>query len=79
MAFNTGRSEYEAKQMLEAALEAITLSLQNGEEVTLRGFGSFKIKTRAPKLVRNINTGESFYTQSQRRVVFEPSKELKID
>ena len=79
MAAATGKSEYEAKQMLEAAIEAMTQALQKGEEVVLRGFGTFKVKTRAPKLVRNINTGEEYYTPSTKKVVFEAGKNIQID
>lgn len=73
----TGKTEYETRVMLDAAISTMKESLQRGEEITLRGFGTFKIKTRAPKTVRNINTGEQYVIGVTRRVVFEPGKDLK--
>lgn len=77
MAEITGKTEYETRVMLDAAISTMKESLQRGEEITLRGFGTFKIKTRAPKTVRNINTGEQYVIGVTRRVVFEPGKDLK--
>ena len=73
----TRLSEVDAKAMVEAAVEAVKEALQNGEEVALRGFGTFKVKIRAPKSVRDMNTGEQYTIPSKRRVVFEPGKDLK--
>lgn len=79
MAEKTGKSEYEARVMLEAMVSTVTESLQKGEDVVLRGFGSFKVKTRAPRMVRNIHTQELYMIGKQRRVSFEPGKDLQID
>lgn len=70
VAAKTGANEYETRKAIEATLDTIKEALTSGEDVTLRGFGTFKVKTRAPKSVRNINTGEQYTIASTRRVVF---------
>lgn len=77
MAEKTGKSEYEAKEMLEAMIDIMTESLQNGEEVILRGFGAFKVKMRAPRTVCNISTHEHYKIGCRKRVTFEPGTDLK--
>ena len=53
-----GLSRNEAKEIVEATIAEICMSLENGEVVKLRGFGTFTINRRAPRMgrkqVRNI-------------------------
>jgi len=79
MAEKTGKTEYEARILLDAAIDTIKESIARGENVIMRGFGSFKVKTRAPRMVRNIHTQELYKIGKQRRVSFEPGKDLQID
>lgn len=48
----------------------------NGEEVTLRGFGTFKTKTRKAKAARDINNGTTVMVPARKVVVFKPSKDF---
>lgn len=73
----TGSSEYEAKVAVNAVFNVIKDALNNGDEVIIRGFGSFKQKERKPKLVRNLNTGTTFWTARKVVVAFEPGKEIQ--
>lgn len=73
----TCSSEYEAKMAVNAVFNVIKDALNSGEEVVIRGFGAFKQKERKPKFVRNINTGEGFWTARKMVVVFEPGKEIQ--
>ena len=52
-------TQIEAKKLIEAVLETITQSLEQGEEVQFVGFGSFKLAERAARTGRNPNTGEA--------------------
>lgn len=73
----TGLSEFESKEAVNAVFGVMTEALNRGEDVVIRGFGSFKQKERKPKFVRNINTGEGFWTARKMVVVFEPGKEIQ--
>ena len=44
-----GISKKQSEDMLESMLDIITKSLQNGEEVTLTGFGTFSAKERSAR------------------------------
>lgn len=51
--------------------------LSKGLRVEVRGFGSFALRYRAPRLARNPKTGERLQTQCKYAVHFKPGKELK--
>ena len=58
-------------------LPAITAALADGERVQLVGFGSFEVKTRAERLGRNPQTGESVPIPASKSPVFKAAKNLK--
>ena len=66
-----------AKIAVDAMLEVITETLKSGGTVIFRNFGTFAIRERKPKSVRNINTGVQYTIGATKRVVFQPGKELK--
>lgn len=47
-----------------------------GEEVTLRGFGTFKTKLRKTKTARNISAGTTVLVPAHKVVTFKPSKDF---
>jgi DNA-binding protein HU-beta len=51
-------------------------AMEEGERVTLVGFGSFSVIDRAPRLGRNPKTGEEVPIPSRRAVRFRPGKDL---
>jgi integration host factor subunit beta len=52
-------------------------SLKEGEKIELRGFGSFRIRHRGPRLGRNPKTGERVEVPAKRIPYFKPGKELR--
>lgn len=48
----------------------------NGEDVTLRGFGSLEVKTAKEKKARNINAGTTIQIPARYVVAFKPSKDF---
>jgi DNA-binding protein HU-beta len=52
---NTGIEKATVQNVLEAFMETVKDSLTRGNNVYLRGFGSFVVKKRAEKLARNIS------------------------
>lgn len=58
-------------------LEAITNSLKGGEDVTLRGFATFKVKNVAEKIGRNIGANTPVKIPAHKTVKLVLSNELK--
>lgn len=58
-------------------LEQIMISLEQGERVEVRGFGSFSLHYRQPRLGRNPKTGESVKLDAKYVPHFKAGKDLK--
>ena len=63
--------------IVEAALKSIVTALQGGQEVEIRGFGSFRFRNRAPRKGRNPKTGEKVDVPPKKSPDFKMGKELK--
>lgn len=70
----TGVDRETALEVVEAFMEAVKDSLVRGENVYLRGFGSFIIKERAEKTARNISQKTTIIIPKRRIPAFKPSK-----
>lgn len=75
----TGVGRKEALQVVECFMEVVKDSLSNGENVYLRGFGSFILKHRAEKVARNINKNTSVVIPAHDVPHFKPSKDFSLD
>lgn len=62
---------------VKALLEMMGGSLANGERIEIRGFGSFSLHYRPPRLGRNPKTGESVALPGKHVPHFKPGKELR--
>ena len=72
-----GMTKKDTERVLNAALDAITAALVNGEKVQLSGFGTFEIKEREARVGRNPHTKESVEIPATTVPVFKASKVLK--
>lgn len=72
----TGVDRKAALNIVEALMETIKGSLESGEEVFLRGFGSFVIKHRAEKTARNISKNVTMIVPEHDIPAFRPAKEF---
>ncbi len=63
---------------VKTVLDSIVESLQSGEKVELRGFGSFTVKDRSPRKSRNPKTGEVVNVPAKKVPSFKAGKDLKI-
>ena len=68
----TGVGRKEALQVVECFMEVVKDSLSNGENVYLRGFGSFIVKKRARKLQRNISKNTTIIIPEHNIPAFKP-------
>ena len=75
----TGVGRKEALQVVECFMEVGKDSLSNGENVYLRGFGSFIVKHRAEKVARNINKNTSVVIPAHDVPAFKPSRDFTLD
>lgn len=66
-----------AKEVIDEAINQITIALANGDEVTLRGLGSFHISGKAERMGRNPKTGEDAIITARKVVTFKCSTVLK--
>lgn len=74
----TGINRQEVSSIIESLMEEIKHSLSNGQNVYLRGFGSFIIKQRAEKTARNISKNTTVIVPAHNIPAFKPSKEFKV-
>lgn len=77
IAEKTGVEKQVVMQVVEGMMESIKNSMINGEEVFLRGFGSFIIKRRAEKTARNISKNTTIVIPAHNIPVFKPSKSFQ--
>ena len=74
IAAKTGIEKEVVIQVIEGMMETIKTSMINGEEVFLRGFGSFIIKHRAEKTARNISKNTTIVIPAHNIPAFKPAK-----
>jgi integration host factor subunit beta len=75
-----GRSDLprtEADDVVRVVLDSLVDSLNAGEKIELRGFGSFRLRNRGPREGRNPRTGEQLNVPAKRVAYFKPGKLLK--
>ena len=66
----TGLTKLETEAVVDGLPVTIVAALKRGEAVDFRGFGSFRVKQRAPRMARNPKSGESVPVPEQHVPVF---------
>lgn len=77
IASKTGIDKSEVLMVVESLMDTIKTTMTNGEEVFLRGFGSFIIKRRAEKTARNISKNTTMIVPAHNIPAFKPAKEFQ--
>lgn len=67
----------DAEQLVEIIFDSIINTLNSGEKIELRGFGSFRVRERNSRKGRNPKTGDAVDIPAKRVAYFKPGKELK--
>lgn len=73
-------SQYNPKMVDAAVREIFELMIETlsaGERIEIRGFGSFEIRVREPRIAHNPKTGEQVSLDRRRVVHFKPGVELR--
>ena len=71
---NLGIEKVDVQLTVESLMKEIINSLENGENVYLRGFGSFIVKKRAEKTGRNISKNTTIRIPAHHIPAFKPAK-----
>lgn len=72
----TNVNRAEVLKTVEAFMDTVKASLVNGENVYLRGFGTYQIKHRAEKVARNISKNSAVVIPEHKIPAFKPGREF---
>jgi DNA-binding protein HU-beta len=67
----------QAKEIVEAVFDAVSESAVKGEDVSIPGFGKFKVSAREARTGRNPATGETIQIAASKKLAFSPAKQVK--
>lgn len=67
----------DAKKLVDAVFAGIANAAAKGEEVSLPGFGKFKVKESAAREGRNPSTGATIQIPASKKLGFTPAKAIK--
>jgi DNA-binding protein HU-beta len=73
----SGTSKADAKKIVDTVFAAIADAAAKGEEVSLNGFGKFKVKDSPAREGRNPSTGATIQIAASKKLVFAPAKAVK--
>jgi len=79
IAKQTGVEKTVVSSVVEAFMESVKGSMIAGEDVFLRGFGSFIIKQRAEKTARNISKNTTIIIPAHNVPAFKPAKSFAAE
>lgn len=77
IASESGTSEKQAREAVNAVFDAIIACLREEERVSIRGFGAFEIRDHKEKTGRNPHTGEKMLLPPRSTIVFRVSRSLR--
>ena len=73
----SGMTKKDTERVINAALDALSTALAEGDKVQLSGFGTFDVKVREARVGRNPHTKEAVNIPATKVPVFKPSKALR--
>ena len=77
VAAEQGLQNAQARKLIDAVLKTVVEAAEDGAEVTLPGFGKFKVQNRPERQGRNPTTGEAITVAAARKLAFVPAKAVK--
>jgi DNA-binding protein HU-beta len=77
LAASSGLSKTDARKYVDAVLAAIVDAAAKGEEVSLSGFGKFKVRESAAREGRSPATGQTIQIAASKKLAFTPAKAVK--
>jgi DNA-binding protein HU-beta len=70
-------SKTQAQGIVDSMLKSIMSAAANGEEISLPGFGKFKVKETPERGGRNPTSGEKIKIAASRKLTYSPAKAVK--
>ena len=77
IAADHGISKADARKIVDTVFTKIIGAASRGEEVSLNGFGKFKVKDSPAREGRNPATGETIQIAASKKLTFAPAKAVK--
>lgn len=77
LATEHGLTKSDAKKLVDAVFLAIGEAAANGAEISLNGFGKFKVKATPARQGRNPSTGEAIAIKASKKLTFTAAKAVK--
>lgn len=73
----TGLTKVETEAVVDGFLSTVINAMKDGNNIEIRGFGTFKVKKRKGKIARNPRTGEQVMVDDHFVPVFKVSKDVR--
>ncbi|WP_192668656.1 HU family DNA-binding protein [Sphingobium sp. Sx8-8] len=77
LAADHGLTKADARKYVDGVFSAIAGAAAKGEEVSLNGFGKFKVKDQPAREGRNPSTGAVIQIAASKKLTFTPAKAVK--
>ena len=77
IAANHELTKADARKLVDAVFAEITEAAARGDEVSLNGFGKFKVKDTPAREGRNPSTGATIQIAASKKLTFAPAKAVK--
>lgn len=77
IAKSTGIDKTTVANVIEGVMNSVKGTIASGENVCLRGFGTFLVKERAEKPARNISKNTTIIIPAHKTPAFKPAKEFR--
>lgn len=74
---STGLTKVETEAVVNGFMETVIDAMKRNEHIELRGFGTFKVVERAPRVARNPKTNEEIQVPAQHVPVLKMSKDFR--
>ncbi|HEX7741591.1 MAG TPA: HU family DNA-binding protein [Sphingobium sp.] len=77
LASEHGLTKADARKYVDGVFAAIAGAAAKGDEVSLNGFGKFKVKDQPAREGRNHSTGATIQIAASKKLAFTPAKAVK--
>jgi len=74
---NRNLTKKQVEYIINDVFDQIKVALKNNDKIEIRGFGSFKVRTKDEKIGRNPKTGEVLKIPAKKIPYFKSGKDLK--
>lgn len=78
VAFATGHSKTQVREIFDVTAEVVRMALCRGEAVFLLGLGKLSVSSRGERIARNLHTGERVIVPPRNVVLFQASESAQL-